>query len=190
MINPEQVSSYQVARSFCNKSILSNPKLQSNFLNAELVNLGIRGGEKRRGKSLVSLAGRMGASRRCCRSLLKRWCIKYDIEARTEGSVPFPPMYFRTREGYSAVEGLRQVQPLNTWSEAVDFKASDPPRALWDRRISARADMMRCSTRFGGLFFPVITFIFESFFFFNSFYFSHTLLVWPRRQLAKWTTIR
>ncbi len=37
-------------KSFCNKSILSNPKLQSNFLNAELVNLGIRGGEKRRGK--------------------------------------------------------------------------------------------------------------------------------------------
>lgn len=124
MINPEQVSSYQVARSFCNKSILSNPKLQSNFLNAELVNLGIRGGEKRRGKSLVSLAGRMGEGRRCCRSLLKRWCIKYDIEVRTEGSVPIPPVYFRTRKGFSAVEGLREVQQFNTWSQAVFFKAA------------------------------------------------------------------
>lgn len=139
MINPEQVSSYQVARSFCNKSILSNPKLQSNFLNAELVNLGIRGGEKRRGKSLVSLAGRMGASRRCCRSLLKRWCIKYDIEAHTEGSVPFPPVYFRTREGFSAVEGLRQVQLLNTWSEAEDFKAAgSTERALGLAHLCSR----------------------------------------------------
>lgn len=47
---PEQVSSYQVAPTFCNKSIPSNPKLQLNFLNAELVKPGIRrrvrGGEK------------------------------------------------------------------------------------------------------------------------------------------------
>lgn len=42
VINPEQVSSYQVAPTFCNKSILSNPKLLSNFLNAELVKPRIR----------------------------------------------------------------------------------------------------------------------------------------------------
>lgn len=136
MINPEQVSSYQVARSFCNKSILSNPKLQSNFLNAELVNLGIRGGEKRRGKSLVSLAGRMGADRRCCRSLLKRWCIQYDIETRAEVSVPFLPVYFRTWEGYPAVEGLREV---NTWNQAVDFKAAgSSARALGLAHLGCR----------------------------------------------------
>lgn len=39
---PEQVSSYQVAPTFCNKSIPSNPKLQLNFLNTELVKPGIR----------------------------------------------------------------------------------------------------------------------------------------------------
>lgn len=188
MINPEQVSSYQVARSFCNKSILSNPKLQSNFLNAELVNLGIRGGEKRRGKSLVSLAGRMGASRRCCRSLLKRWCIKYDIEACTEGSIPFPPVYFRTREVFSAVEGLRQVQLLNTWSQAVDFKAAGST----ERALCSRWDAVLHSTLFWiALFFlPVIrTFILKSFLLFI--FPPHTLLVWTwKQQLAKWTTIR
>lgn len=39
---PEQVSSYQVAPTFCNKSIPSNPKLQLNFVNTELVKPGIR----------------------------------------------------------------------------------------------------------------------------------------------------
>jgi hypothetical protein len=138
VINPEQVSSYQVAPTFCNKSILSNPKLLSNFLNAELVKPRIRKrvwGEERRGKSFVPLAGRIEKRKRrtrgCCRSLLKRWSIKYDI-LRTQlerGTVGYigPLVHFSTQGGIiqtgRAVPSTCEVRP----------QTSKPPRAtiLW-----------------------------------------------------------
>ena len=74
---PEQVSSYQVAPTFCNKSIPSNPKLQLNFLNTELVKPGIRRrGEE--GEKFCSFS-RQDWERRSAGMLsvlIKRWCIK------------------------------------------------------------------------------------------------------------------
>jgi len=59
--------------------------------------------------------------------------IRYWSSYRRLGTVSPGVTYFRTREGFSAVEGLRQVQLLNTWSQAVDFKAGSTERALCSR---------------------------------------------------------
>lgn len=58
---PQQVSSYQVAPTFCNKSIPSNPKLQLNFLNTELVKPGIRQARRGGGKVLFLQPAGLGA---------------------------------------------------------------------------------------------------------------------------------